>query len=63
MPWMSVTDTNLREHVVNVDNISHFTSLGDGSLMELKTGMSLYLTDSYESLKEVVLQADAKKAK
>lgn len=63
MAWMSVTDTDGGEHVVNIDKVVRFASLGTGSIAELETGTVLYLTDSFESLTSVVLQADAKKAK
>lgn len=59
--WMSVTDTDGGQHVLNIDTVVRFSSLGSGALVELETGTHLYLTDSYESLIEVVLKADEKK--
>lgn len=63
MAWMSVTDTDGGNHVLNVDKVVRFAALGSGSLVEMETGTTLYLVDSYESITAAVLQADANKAK
>lgn len=63
MAWMSVTDTHKGEHVINVDEVVRFSPLGTGTFIEMTSGSQLALIDSFESLKQVVMQADAKKAK
>lgn len=65
--WMAVTDRDGCDWVINIDHVVRFASMGkqegSGTFVEMSTGTRLNLVDSYDSLKQVVLHADAKKAK
>ena len=61
--WMAVTDADGCEWVLNIDEIVRFSKGPLGAFVELSTGSRLHLADTYDSIKQTVLQADAKRAK